>query len=237
MVTLTLAIDAIKYVDGRPKRDHLLEALELSEFLCYMYPSMKPMNRAILFHVISDLLGLLMYGVPKKSKKAIEALQTINYSEKEMDIAPVKEVLDFFKENVYEKKHGSMKIIEGFIKKLRIEVDILERYSHLEKIFYNTKEALNKCLPILSRFYEVPAHSIRDIYDRWLSVWCYNEEKEKVIYSMVERLFGQAEKEYKIHINRTELFHSLISEKGKNRQENELFSKWYSEGVKLFLKI
>jgi hypothetical protein len=85
-------------LDGRPKRDHLLEAIELSEFLCYMHPSMKPMNRAILFHVISDLLGLLMYGVPKKSKKAIEALQTINYSEKDMDIAPVKEVLDFFKE-------------------------------------------------------------------------------------------------------------------------------------------
>ncbi len=68
-------------------------------------------------------------------------------------------------------------------------------------------------------------------------MWCYNEEKEKVIYSMVERLFIQAEKEYKVTINKAELFHSLISEKGKNRQENELFSKWYSEGVKLFLKI
>src|ERR1035437_453166 len=42
MCTVTLALDAIKHLDPKYKKDHLVEALELNEFICYMYPVMRP---------------------------------------------------------------------------------------------------------------------------------------------------------------------------------------------------
>ena len=48
MATITLAIDAIKYMHNEPKKDHLVEALELNEFICFMFPSKRPKNRSLL---------------------------------------------------------------------------------------------------------------------------------------------------------------------------------------------
>ncbi len=39
MATMTLAIDAMKYMHNKPKKDHLVEALELNEFICFMFPA------------------------------------------------------------------------------------------------------------------------------------------------------------------------------------------------------
>ena len=48
MATITLAIDAIKYMHNEPKKDHLVEALELNEFICFMFPAKRPKNRSLL---------------------------------------------------------------------------------------------------------------------------------------------------------------------------------------------
>ncbi|HOJ44284.1 MAG TPA: hypothetical protein PK800_09165, partial [Syntrophorhabdaceae bacterium] len=60
MATINLAIDAVKFMDRREKRDHLVEALELNEFICFMFPMKRPGNMSLLFHVISDPIGLLI---------------------------------------------------------------------------------------------------------------------------------------------------------------------------------
>ena len=75
MATMSLAIDAVKYMHKKPKKDHLVEALELNEFICYMFPAQRPKNRSLLYHIVSDLLGLLMYGVPSTRKHVIENIE------------------------------------------------------------------------------------------------------------------------------------------------------------------
>jgi len=237
MATITLAIDAIKYVDARPKKDHLVEALELNEFVCYMFPMKRPNNRSLLFHVVSDLLGLLMYGVPKKSKQTIESLQTINYSEKNMEDYPVIEVWNALKNKVYSKKHGPMSIIEGFIKKIRIEMDVFERYPFIEDIFYESRESLVEWIPSFSKYYDRHGKTVRNVYERWWSLWGCKEDKQKVLMGMLNRLYLQAEREYGINIDMEELFDLIYKDKEGNRIENELFSRWFREGVNLLLKI
>ena len=116
MATLSLAIDAMKYMHNKPKKDHLVEALELNEFICFMFPAQRPKNRSLLYHTVSDLLGLLMYGVPSTRKYVIENIETINYSEENMETYPVIEVWNTLKTKVYTKKHGGEDVIEGFIK-------------------------------------------------------------------------------------------------------------------------
>src|SRR5512145_678255 len=103
MATLSLAIDAVKYMHSKPKKDHLVEAIELNEFICFMFPAQRPKNRALLYHVVSDLLGLLMYGVPKTRKNVIQNIETINYSEESVETYPVIEVWNALKSKVYTK--------------------------------------------------------------------------------------------------------------------------------------
>lgn len=128
MATITLAIDAIKYMHNEPKKDHLVEALELNEFICFMFPAKRPKNRSLLYHVVSDLVGLLMYGVPNTRKYTINNIETINYSEKNMEIYPVIEVWNMLKTKVKRRKNDTDDIIDGFIRKIRVEMDVLERF-------------------------------------------------------------------------------------------------------------
>lgn len=241
MSTITLAIDAVKYMDTKPRKDHLVEALELNEFICYMYPLKRPMNRSLLFHVVSDLLGLLMYGVPKKSRKAIGGflggLETINYSEKGMEAYPVIEVWNALKEKTYSKKHGAMSVIEGFIKKIRIEMDIIERFPQVDEIFFKSLDQLKGWLPALSRYYDKRPKTIKNSYEKWWSIWYGDGDKENILTGMVERLCAQAEREFAIDIEKEETIDLILNNPGENRKESDLFSRWYLEGVNLLLKI
>ncbi len=237
MSTISLAIDAIKYIDPKPRKDHLVEALELNEFICFMFPLKRPKNRSLLFHVVSDLLGLLLYGVPKKSKQALESLESVNYSEKSMEAYPVIEVWNSLKEKVYAKKHGAASIVEGFLRKIKIEIDTIERYPFVEDVFYRSKEHLVEWLPCFSQYYDKQAKTIKNIYEKWWSAWHCNDGKDRALSGMIDRLSVQAEKEYGLALDKEKVFSSIYSDKDGNRKENEQFSRWYQEGINLLLKI
>lgn len=237
MSTLTVALDAIKYIDEKSKNDHLAEALELNEFVCFMYPGMRPKNRSLLFHVVSDLLGLLMYGVPRKSKRELQNLETMNYSEKNIEIYPVIEVYNDLKEKVYTKKHGSMSIVDGFIKKIRIEMDIIERVPLVEEIFMESKIYMKEWLPAFSDYYDKKKKTVMDSYERWWELWKCDGTKESKLESMVDRLAAQSARDFGVELDRQIIFEDIMSDEKLNKAENEAFSRWYTEGVNFLLKI
>jgi hypothetical protein len=237
MSTITLAIDAIKYLDVESKKDHLVEALELNEFICFMYPAKRPKNRSLLFHVVSDLLGLLMFGVPRTRKHAIDSIEIINYSEEAMEVYPVIEVWNDLKDKVYTKKHGATSIVDGFERKIRVEMDIMERYPFVDDILFESLEELKEWLPPLSRYYDKKGKTIKDVYKKWWGLWGGKKNREEVLAGMVDRLSAQAEREYGITLNQDELISKIQTDRHRNQKENEEFSKWYKEGVNLLLKI
>ncbi len=237
MATITLAIDAIKYMHNEPKKDHLVEALELNEFICFMFPARRPKNRSLLYHVVSDLVGLLMYGIPNTRKYAIENIETINYSEKNMEIYPVIEVWNMLKTRVRRAKGGTDDIIEGFIRKIRVEMDVLDRFPFVEDIFEESKVRIKEWLPSFASYYDESRKTVRGTYDKWWATWMCKTSKEEVLGTMVERLAAQARNEYNTVIDKDEVFSSILSNPQANRDENEQFTRWYKEGVNLLLKI
>lgn len=237
MSTVNLAVDAIKYLNVKSKKDHLVEALELNEFICYMYPGMRPKNRSLLFHVVSDLLGLLMYGVPKTRKHAIDSIEIINYSEEGMEVYPVIEVWNDLKDRVYTKKHGAESVVDGFARKIRIEMDIMERYPFVEDVLFESLDRVKEWLPSLAGYYDRKSKTVRDVYEKWWNLWGCRKETKQVLSDMIDRLSSQAKREYNIVIDREKLIRTIEREKDRNRKENEEFSRWYREGVNLLLKI
>ncbi|OPY75498.1 MAG: hypothetical protein A4E63_00308 [Syntrophorhabdus sp. PtaU1.Bin050] len=237
MSTITLAIDAIKYLDVESKKDHLVEALELNEFICYMYPAKRPKNRSLLFHVVSDLLGLLIYGVPKTRKHAIDSIEIINYSEESMEVYPVIEVWNDLKDKVYTKKHGPESIVQGFVRKIRVEMDVMERYPFVEDIMLKSLEQIKEWLPSLAAYYDRKGKTVNDVYKKWWALWGCGKDKRTVLSGMIDLLSSQAEREYNVVIDKESLLNRIDKEKHANRKENEEFSKWYREGVNLLLKI
>ncbi len=237
MSTITLAIDAIKYLDMESKKDHLVEALELNEFICFMYPAKRPKNRSLLFHVVSDLLGLLMFGVPRTRKHAIDSIEIVNYSEEGMEIYPVIEVWNDLKDKVYTKKHGATSIVDGFERKIRVEMDIMERYPFVEDVLSASLENIKEWLPSLAGYYDKKSRAISDVYKKWWSLWGCKRGKQEALSGMIERLSAQALREYNITIDQDHLMTTILQEKNRNKEENEEFSKWYKEGVNLLLKI
>lgn len=237
MATISLAIDAVKYMDVGPSRDHLLEALDFNEFICYMYPSQRPRNRSLLFHVVSDLLGLLMYGVPRKKKASIENLETIDYSEKNMDIYPVAEVWRSLKARVYRKKHGVRGIIEGFISKIRVEMAIMEEYPFVEDILLGSRDRVREWLPSLSRYYEKGGGALAAAYTKWWTPWSPKAGPDEVLEGMVQRLALQVERDFGLTVDVGAICRSVGGDREANRAENERFSRYYREGVDLLLKI
>ena len=237
MATMSLAIDAVKYMHKKPKKDHLVEALELNEFICYMFPTQRPKNRSLLYHIVSDLLGLLMYGVPKTRKYVVKNIETINYSEESMETYPVIEVWNTLKAKVYKKKRGGEDVIEGFIKKIRIEMDTVERYPFIEDIFQESKERVVEWLPSLASYYDKSKKTVKDSYEKWWELWLCKEDKDIILNGMIERLAAQAEREFDIKIEKDKIFASIKTEKAINKSENEFYSRWYKEGMKLLLKI
>lgn len=237
MATLTLAVDAVKHIDPQSKKDHLVETLELNEFICYMYPTLRPKNRALLFHVVSDLLGLLMYGIPRKSKTALDNIETINYSEKNIELYPIVEVWNHLKDNVYRKKHGETDIIQGFIKKIRVEMDIVDRYPFVEDILLQTRENLKKWTPSLANYYDRKAKTIREAYETWWTLWHCGEERDTILESIVHRLALQAAREFETPVDESAVCGMIAEDREANKAENELFSHWYRDGVTYLLKI
>ncbi len=237
MATLSLAIDAVKYMHNKPKKDHLVEALELNEFICFMFPAQRPKNRSLLYHIVSDLLGLLMYGVPRTRKNVIENIETINYSEESVETYPVIEVWNALKSKVYTKKHGGEDVIEGFIRKIRIEMDTIEQHPFVEDIFMESKKHLDEWLPSIASYYDESKKKVRDSYEKWWELWHCKGDWGTVLESMVMRLATQAEEEFSITIEKDNIFSSIKSDKVANKKENEIFSRWYKEGMNLLLKI
>ncbi|HVN97396.1 MAG TPA: hypothetical protein VMT62_13285 [Syntrophorhabdaceae bacterium] len=236
MATLSLAIDAVKYMHNKPKKDHLVEALELNEFICFMFPAERPKNRSLFCHIVSDLLGLLMYGVPRAHRYVVENLETVNYSEESMETYPVIELWNALKAKVYKKKHGD-DVIEGFIKKIRIEMDTVERFPFVEDVFQESKKCLAEWLPSFAGYYDESKKKVQNCYERWWTPWLCGQDKDMVLNSLLDRLAVQAKDDFDITIEKDQLFTSIKTDKALNRQENELFSRWYKEGMNLLLKI
>lgn len=237
MAALTLAVDAVKHIDAESKKDHLVETLELNEFICYMYPNMRPKNRALLFHVVSDLLGLLMYGIPRKSRLSLENIETINYSEKNIELYPIVEVWNHLKEKVYHKKHGETDIIEGFVKKIRIEMDIVDRFPFVEDILMETREYMKKWAPPLANYYDKKSKAIRDAYEEWWTLWHCGGNREDILEGLVNRLALQAAREFECTVDQKMVLATIGKDREANKAENELFSQWYRDGVTYLLKI
>ncbi len=237
MATLSLAIDAVKYMHNKPKKDHLVEALELNEFICFMFPAVRPKNRSLLCHIVSDLLGLLMYGVPRTRSHVVQNLETVNYSEESMETYPVIELWNALKTKVYRKKHGGEDVIEGFVKKIRIEMDTIERYPFVEDIFQESRNCLAEWLPSFAGYYDESKKKVKDSYEKWWVLWLCKEDKDTVLNSLLDRLAVQAEEDFDINIEKDQIFASIKTDKALNQRENELYSRWYKEGMNLLLKI
>lgn len=237
MATITLAIDAMKYMHKKPKKDHLVEALELNEFICYMFPGQRPKNRSLLYHIVADLLGLLMYGVPKTRKHVIENIETINYSEKNIEIYPVIEVWNNLKSQVYRKKHGGGSIVEGFVKKIRIEMDTIERYPFVEDVFMESKKRITEWLPTLASYYDESRRKVKTSYEKWWELWLSQKDQDSILNSMLERLSNQAKTEYDMTIDKHAIFTAIKSDTEINKNENEQYARRYKEGMDLLLKI
>ncbi len=237
MATINLAIDAVKHVNREPKKDHLVEALELNEFICYMYPAKRPRNRSLLYHIVSDLLGLLIYGVPQTRKYTMNNIETINYSVRNMTIYPIIEVWNTMKSRVYKKKHGGGSIIEGFIKKIGIEMDAISRYPFVEDIFEESRNRIKEWIPSLASYYDKNKKVVHNAYDAWWSLWLPGHDQEEILAAMVDRLSLQAERDFETTIDKEKVFASVMLDAEGNKQENEQFSMWYKEGVDLLLKI
>jgi hypothetical protein len=236
MSTGTLVVDALKYINNDPKRDHLVEALDLNEFICYMNPSIRPNNLALLFHVTSDLLGLLLYGIPKKRRNSIEALEVVDYSSRNVSY-PVIEVWRFFRNRIGSKRGKQPNVIDGFISKIRIETDTVERFPFVDDIFRSSRNGLEAWLDPLSRFYERGAADIADLYEKWSSLWLHDGTKEGLVVDMVERLVAQARQDYRVTLDGERLTASILENPDINREENDTFSRLYKEGIELLLSI
>lgn len=233
MSALSLSIDALKYIDPAEKKDHLVEALEFNEFICYVFPERRPKNRALLLHIVSDLIGLLAYGVHRKSRKELLSLETVNYSEKKLEDYALPEVWNRMKEKIYKKKHGPMSIIDGFLRKIRIEMDIIERYPNVEEIFKESKKRISEWVIPFMRFYDKRKDEILSAYERWFFLWNVGKRKEDILSGMVERLYDQAVRDFGVKIDKKDTFDSIIKEKNKNRLENEKFTGWFCESIKI----
>ena len=232
----TLVIDAIKQLNTDPERDHLVEALELNEFICYMHPSLRPHNKSLLFHVVSDLLGLLLYGMPKKRLSGIESLEVIDYSDRNT-FYPVLQVWQHLKARIGAKNALKETIVEGFINKIRVEMYIVDHYPFVDDIFFSSRKQIERWLPSLSGFYERTASEIVDIYDKWWELWRCKEEKGRILESMVERLFVQAKRDFGIDINKEKVIASILNDGKTNQRENDRFSRWYRKSVDLLFTI
>jgi hypothetical protein len=232
----TLAIDAIKYLNVDPGRDHLVEALDLNEFICYMHPSIRPNNRSLLFHVVSDLLGLLLYGIPKKRRSSIESLEIIDYSNKNTSY-PVLGVWQHLKQRIGTRKDTKGTIVEGFINKIRIEMYVLDTYPFVDDIFLSSRQGIEEWLPSLAGFYGRQPSEILEVYDKWSALWQCKGEREKVLDGMIERLFVQAKRDLGFEIDKESIRMSILNDREANKRESERFSRFYKEGVDLLFAI
>ncbi len=232
----TLVIDAIKQLNTDPERDHLIEALELNEFICFMHPAMRPRNKSLLFHVVSDLLGLLLYGMPEKRLANIESLEVIDYSSKNA-FYPVLQVWQHLKTRIGPKNAQKETIVEGFINKIRVEMYIVDHAPFVEDVFSASRKQVEEWLPCLSGFYEKTASEIAETYDRWWGLWRCGEGREKILEGMVDRLFAQAKRDFSIDINKEKVIASILRDGETNKQEGDRFSRWYRKSVDLLFSI
>jgi hypothetical protein len=107
----------------------------------------------------------------------------------------------------------------------------------VEEIFLESKDTIKEWLPSFASYYDESRKKVRGVYDRWWALWLCASDREDILGAMVDRLASQAEREYETVIDKEKVFDSIISDPETNRMENELFNKWYREGVNLLLKI
>jgi len=236
MCAVTLAVDAIKHLRADSKKDHLVEALELNEFICNMYPSFRPRNRSLLFHVISDLLGLLLYGIPKKRRRSLENLETIDYSSRAVSY-PVLAVWNHLKSRIKSVRPTDETIVDGFISKIRIEVDILTRYPSVHEVFLSSRNAMHDWVPLLSDFYDISGDQIVKTFDDWSEAWLASGDVDQIIDGMMGRLSSQSLGDFGVSIDVHKIKASLLQDSDTNRRHNETFSNWYRQGVEVLFRV
>jgi hypothetical protein len=116
-------------------------------------------------------------------------------------------------------------------------MDVMERYPFVEDILFESQERIKEWLPCLAGYYDKRTKTVKDVYKKWWNLWGCRKEKEEVLSGMINRLSAQAMREYNISIDKDRLTTTIKQENDRNQQENEEFSKWYTEGVNLLLKI
>jgi hypothetical protein len=236
MCAVTLAVDAIKHLRPDSKGDHLVETLDLNEFICNMHPSFRPRNRSLLFHVISDLLGLLLYGIPKKRRRSIESLEIIDYSSKAVSY-PVATVWRHLKSRIKGGKLNDEAIVDGFVNKIRIEIDILRRYPSVEEAFVASRDSLLEWVPPLADFYGVSGDEVVKTFDDWSKEWLTSGGVDRVIDGMMDRLSAQSVRDFGVAIDAQGVKMSVLQDPERNRRQNETFSEWYKQGVRMLFRI
>jgi hypothetical protein len=236
MCAVTLAVDAIKNLKPDSKRDHLTETVELNEFVCNMHPSFRPKNRSLLFHVVSDLLGLLMYGIPRKRRHSIENLETIDYSSRSVAY-PVARVWSYLKERIKSARSTDEIIVKGFISKIRIEADIICRYPLVEEAFRASRSCVREWIPPLSDFYDISGEQVVQTFTDWSDAWLDSGGAESVVDGMIDRLSAQLLTDFSVAIDKNVIKKSILGDPEGNRNHNENFSNWYKEGVVMLFKI
>jgi hypothetical protein len=236
MAAMTLAVDAIKYLRPDSKVDHLVEVLDLNEFICNMYPSFRPRNRSLLFHVISDLLGLLLFGIPKKRRRSIESLEIIDYSSKRVS-DPVATVWRYLKSRMKGAKLADEAIVDGFVNKIRIEIDILRRYPSVEEVFAASRDSLAPWIPSLAGFYGASGDEIVKTYDDWSKVWLTSGDIDRVVDGMMDRLSSQSLRDFGVSVDAGHVKSLILQDPENNRRQNETFTGWYRQGVEMLFRI
>ena len=116
-------------------------------------------------------------------------------------------------------------------------MDVMERYPFVEDILFESQERIKEWLPSLAGYYDRKGKTVKDVYNKWWNLWGCKKDKEEVLSGMIERLSAQAMREYNTTIDKGRLAKAIKQEKDRNQKENEEFSKWYTEGVNLLLKI
>jgi 16S rRNA C1402 (ribose-2'-O) methylase RsmI len=116
-------------------------------------------------------------------------------------------------------------------------MDTFERYPFVEDIFLESNKRLDEWLPSLASYYDESRKKVRNSYDKWWESWRCKSNTDSILHSMVDRLATQAKGEFGITIEKDNIFSAIKSDKTTNKRENERFSKWYKDGMKLLLKI
>jgi hypothetical protein len=128
-------------------------------------------------------------------------------------------------------------IVDGFVNKIRIEIDILRRFPSVEDIFAASRDSLSEWISPLSDFYRTSSDEIAKTFDEWSKVWLTAGDIDRAIDGMIDRLSCQSLRDFGVSIDKERLRASILEDEGQNKKHNDTFSGWYREGVEMLFRI